>query len=188
QQFSSEQKILEHYKGSISSVCTIREGSSLAMLLDKDTYNIVQLQTVLQDEKAFLQEKITTETTATTKAKQSAEEMSQKWTNAKTINEQFTQLEAKQKSLEALLKQKDTYKAKEDRLLKAKRASQIIPYEEQYEERAKEQAANTAVLTQMENALQLNKTAFLEAKTVYETEEAKENEREAARKKVEQLE
>src|SRR5699024_1654225 len=63
-----------------------------------------------------------------------------------------------------------------------------IPYEEQYEERTKEQVANTAALTQAENVLQLNKTAFLEAKTMYETEKAKENERETARKNVEQLE
>src|SRR5699024_217947 len=188
QQFSSEQKILEHYKVSIPSVCTIREGSSLASLLDKDTYNIGQLQTVLQDEKVFLQEKIKTEETATMRAKQAAEEMSQKWTNAKIINDQFAQLEAKQKSLDGLLEEKDAYKEKEDKLLHAKRASQIIPYEEQYKEREKEKTVNAAAFTQAENALQLNKKSLDEAKIVYEAEKNKENERETARKKLEQLE
>src|SRR5699024_8293853 len=188
QQFSSEQKILEHYKASIPSVCTIREGSSLASLLDKDTYNIGQLQTVLQDEKVFLQEKIKTEETATMRAKQAAEEMSQKWTNAKIINDQFAQLEAKQKSLDGLLEEKDAYKEKEDKLLHAKRASQIIPYEEQYKEREKEKTVNAAAFTQAENALQLNKKSLDEAKIVYEAEKNKENERETARKKLEQLE
>src|SRR5699024_2373746 len=69
-----------------------------------------------------------------------------------------------------------------------KRASQIIPYEEQYKEREKEQVANTAALTQAENDLQLNKKAFDEAKTVYEAEKNKENERDRARKELEQLE
>lgn len=188
QHFSSEQRILEHYKGSIPSVCSIREGSSLAVLFEKDTYNISQLLTVLQDEKVFLQEKIGTETSATTKAKQAAEEMSQKWTTAKTINEQFTQLQVKQHSLDTLLKQQEVYKEKENRLVHAKRASQIIPYEEQYEERMKEEAANTIALRKAKGVLQVNKMAFLEAKTMHETEKAKENERETARKKLEQLE
>src|SRR5699024_10869107 len=124
QQFSSEQKILEHYKASIHSVCTIREGSSVASLLNKNEYSIGQLQMVLQDKKVYLQEKIKTEETATVRAKQVAEEMSQKWTNAKIINDQCAQLEAKQKSSDGLLEEKDAYKEKEDKLLHAKRSEE----------------------------------------------------------------
>src|SRR5699024_7447212 len=106
----------------------------------------------------------------------------------KIINDQFAQLEAKQKSLDGLLEEKDAYKEKEDKLLHAKRASQIIPYEEQYKEREKEKTVNAAAFTKAENALQINKKRLDEAKIVYEAEKNKENERETARKKLEQLE
>src|SRR5690625_5097242 len=122
---------LDSYIEQIQAILPARDESPLFQLLAEDHYNPDQLLTALHEEIDFYKRAYEADQKATKKAHEQYQRIQNVYHEAKTIAEQFDDLEGKQKTYKRLLEQGKLYKQKEEQLNQGQKALQITPYEEQ---------------------------------------------------------
>lgn len=178
QQFVKEQEALTHHIESIHTIIGRREDSQLFSLLDQEYYHAGQVLEAMQEERIYLQEKIQIKKQLYTDALSQFEQTQTTYHKAIALNEQFDELEQKQKAFHHLTLQKEIITKKQVQLEKAKRAEQIVPYEQQVEERREEKQEKEQFFIEAEKHLQVTKDTLASAQAMYNEAESKADERE----------
>lgn len=179
---------LDSYIEQIQAILPARDESPLFQLLAEDHYNPDQLLTALHEEIDFYKRAYEADQKATKKAHEQYQRIQNVYHEAKTIAEQFDDLEGKQKTYKRLLEQEKLYKQKEEQLNQGQKALQITPYEEQvmsWENSVRE--AKTALTETTRIKVEVEK-ALKQAIELEEKEQDREDERENTRRRLLQLE
>ncbi|WP_144510571.1 AAA family ATPase [Bacillus sp. FJAT-22090] len=181
-----EEMIRNSYTEQILASFPVRE-SSVFELIESSSFNTYQLVEALSEETNFYKEKIQRdehtykEAYNTHKTKQAA------FYEAKTINEQFLELEGKEQKLENLKGQSEEFVNKQNMLEAAERASTIEAVESYYMELQLEKNSKRNFLEVARKELAIAEMALKQEEAMYATEESKKETREKSVETVIQL-
>ena len=128
-----EQRTTNSYIQNIAASFPQRE-SNIFEVLAQDHYNIHQVISGLEEEASYYEEKIREDHSKYEEAYQKHTSKSAEFHQAKSINEQFDEWEAKELKLATLTEQLPLFEGKEKQLEKADRASVIVGIERQFRE------------------------------------------------------
>lgn len=108
--------------------------SNLFQLIEEDNFNIFQLVEALKEEISFYKEKIALDERNSEEAYEMHMNKQKAYHESKVINNRFSELEVKEKQLEALKERKDEFIQKQQQLDSSERASIIEPVENYFNE------------------------------------------------------
>ncbi|WP_100011509.1 AAA family ATPase [Lentibacillus sediminis] len=185
--YKEKEYMLERHVSDIISVLPRREESSLFGVLAEEHHNVHQILAGLEKEKAFYQDKIQNDQEASDKAFQERERKQKELHQAETVNEQFQQLDQKEKQLREQKEKIPAVEEKEKQVTAAERASGLLAYENQVNDRRREETEKKHVLTNEETAKKQADQQYRTAETTYQQEESKKGKRETVSKKLDQL-
>ncbi len=154
-----------------------RTESVLLQLLKEGTYNTHQVLTGLVDESKYYTKKIIEDKKNYITASENHEKEFKRLTEAKSINEQFNKREILLKEKENLESKQTEHLLNENRLNKATKASQLIPYEANLEDTKNELQLKNSDLIKTKELNKINNEKLTEATANYEKVKEKEQER-----------
>ena len=187
-EYNSEQQELERYINSIETTLVDREESTLFSLIKDDYVQVDQVIDQLNHEVRFYEAKIAEDEKVYEKTVQEFDEQHKRMSAARTINEQFAELEDKQKNLQDLLVQKEKINNDESRWKAAERASKIEPYEKYLTDREEEKRQLEAKISQTEINVKQAEDKLTVAREQFIEEEHRYRNREQLVKQLNELE
>ncbi|WP_077325209.1 AAA family ATPase [Virgibacillus siamensis] len=178
QGFKQAHQTREHFVQSIHTALPGREDSELFQVLEGEYYNINQVVAALETESAYYTQKTATDKQAYQDAYQKHDNKQTELHQAKSLNEQFSDLDKKQAELEKLHNQVPIYKEREQQLEEAERASHLEVYEKQLADWRLDEKQKMEALQQADAMAKSAKEKRSRAEEKFEKEDARKAERE----------
>ncbi|WP_226034781.1 AAA family ATPase [Aquibacillus saliphilus] len=177
----------ENFIGNISATLPSREQSELFNVISQENYNVNQVTDGLAKEVAFYEGKTQEDDKKYNNAYQLHDQKQTDFHKAKSLNEQFNDLDTKEVKLKSALDQVPLFNSKERQLHLAERASTVQIYEKQLKEwqetiKLKNEVLNNATISMNKSIEELE-----HAQKFYQQEENQKQEREHTSKKLDRL-
>lgn len=176
--YNREAETRNRYIADIQATIPEREESVLFEVLSQEHFNSNQVLTGLDEEITFYQNEIFKNKKQEETDGISYNKKLEEFHKAEALNEQFKNLEDKEKSLQSFIDQAPVFKEKEKQLENAERASQIESYEIQVNEWRADEKGKKLKLADAEKALLAAEQLLEQAQKNYQLEENKKAERE----------
>ncbi|MYL59925.1 AAA family ATPase, partial [Virgibacillus halodenitrificans] len=171
----------------ISATLPFREDAQLYQVLSEEHFNENQVVSGLEKEIEFYEERIKQDEETYEQAYKLHAQKQVEFSRAEAINKQWDELSDKEAQLKELQEKAPQYKEKENKLQQAERATQIYPYEKQRVDLKKDYQQKEQTLHQVQKEKQIAAKKVDESLASFQREEKKQEEREALRKKLDQL-
>ena len=156
--------------------------SNLFRLIDEGNFNVFQLVEVLKEETNFYKEKITLDERIYDEAYERHIYKQKAYHESKTVNDRFSELEAKEQQLVNLNERKEEFIQKKKRIDSAERASLIEPVESYFNDLEIEVKAKQALLETAKKNNMIAQDSFHQAEITFLRES---NNKEVREKNVE---
>ncbi|MBY7144344.1 SMC family ATPase [Virgibacillus sp. NKC19-3] len=188
EEFHQAKQTRDNYIEHIRANLPMREESLLFQVLAESYYNENQIMNGLDGELRFYAEQMNTDQKKYEEAYKAHDQKQTEYHQAQALNERFEELSQKENQLKELRNQTSLYVQKEKQLEAATRASNIVPYEKQMNERHAEEKEKKKMLHETENAKKAADARVEKVQIIYQQEEAKQTEREENRRRIDRLE
>jgi exonuclease SbcC len=182
--FKREAQSRDRYITDVLAALPTREESKLFEFLSNEHYNTNQIIDGLNEETVFYQNEILQNQKDSELMEAAYNEKLGEYHQVKALNERFQDLESKEKNLGEYLEQVPVFKHKEKLLENAERASKIEAYEKQVNERRQEEREKIHALNNAELAKSKSIEQYENAKSNYDAEEMKKEEREEVNNQI----
>ena len=186
-QFNKDQQQHLNYIQHIQSHLPEREGAKLFQVFDEAHYNTNQILAGLDSEIDFYEQQVTQDKKHYEATYAKHHKKQTQYHEARTVNAHFEDLEHKEKTLQSLRGQQDTYKKKTEQLDQANQAKVLLPYENQMADAAKHEAKKRTQLKQAQQAYTEAEAHLNKCKDNFEKGEREQSVRENVKKKLNQL-
>lgn len=180
-ELKKEQLTQENFTEKIIASLPNRE-SNLFQLIEEDNFNTFQLVEALKEEISFYKEKIALDERNCEEAYEQQLNKQKAYHVSKAINDRFSELEIKEKQLEALKKRKEEFVQKQQQLDSADRASIIEPIESYFNELELEVQGKQVLLEKAKKEKIIVENNLQQAEVIFTKES---NNRDAREKSVE---
>lgn len=184
QAYHQEKESLQGYIDQIPSLLDKRDESELFSLLEEEYYQINDLISLLEKEVHYYEAKIKKDEITYNKSLKQYEVKQKEIAIAEQTNRSFQELDEKRRKLNDLQGRREIFEEKSIRLKEAEKASQIEPYEQQWQERLEEAQESKKFVLQYEKNLELAERDLEKANKLYEQEEKRSVERENLTKQL----
>ncbi|AIF44311.1 AAA family ATPase [Virgibacillus sp. SK37] len=171
----------------ISATLPFREDAQLFQVLGEAHFNENQVVAGLEKEIEFYEERIKQDEETYEQAYKLHAQKQVEFSRAEAINKQWEELSDKEAQWKELQEKAPQYEEKENKLQQAERATHIYPYEKQRVDLKRDYQQKEQTLQQAQNAEQIAAKKVEESLASFQKEEGNQGEREALRKKLDQL-
>src|SRR5699024_2981665 len=161
--------------------------SHLFQLLQEESYNTYQVLEQLVSESEYYRKKLIQDEKNYQETQENLNKQRDYFSEAKVVNDQFDLKAQKMKEKKVLDDTKEEHLLNEANLLKAERANQLMPYENQLLETEKELHMKQNELGNIEKQNKTKHNAFIEAEKKYYKAKETEKEIEKAKTQIEAL-